>query len=788
MRKAPLEIVDGAYADEDRPYSSQDTVNYLPVFAEQEGTRTAKMLKTPPGLRPYVQVEGSAVRRTWNCEGSLFAVMGQTLYQITNAGIAIPLGTVPGFSRCSMAHNQRQNGNQLVTVNGNSGYCYNNSSLVFERITDEGFPGAIKVVFMDGYIVGIDPARKFAFNSEVGDALSYNTLDRFTSEFLPDRLVTLETTQNQLVLFSEGSLEFFENTGATEQPFRTKRIAQKRGCAGTFASAVVDQTIYWLGDDGIFYRLEGYSPRRISTRPIEQAIRGLNWKSCFAEAWTDAGHVCVYWTFPDGHTWGFDIAAGRWHRRESYGFDRWRPSTLTYINNEWVAGDFQSSRLWKLDWNYILEGSDEIISTRVTQTLADNQNLMLVNRLDLIMDTGQELTVPVDFPGQPEPPTITGDAPSTFRNTPYNYAYTLGSGTPPYRVTLISGSLPPGLLLSTAGVISGTPTDVGMYSFVVRVTDDTGLFDDLPDSISVSLPMILVGQSGVNDVVIQGVGDTIWNGAAVSTGGNIRRFGIGIPGGRYAMHNLQSVTPAAYNDTGGAGAWTATVADVISGGRDAIWLGTNLIIPGRAATNRIHRSTDGATYTTTAGTPIAFLDTVLPGGQTGAGMTATQFAITADAGADGFVDQVAHGLLLSSGGWLGHNATKYVMCGMSGGNFAVKDWSASTGITTPAIPGGVGAGPGVAHAFDGESVEIFASSTNQVLRRVNGGAITLTSQVFSLPVRQFKWSGANFLAIINPVGVGVGQVWTSPDGTDGSWTQSPVTAASALFWFAQEYG
>lgn len=56
MKMAPLDIVDGSYADEDKSFSAQDTVNYLPTVAEQGGTRTPTMLKTPPGLKPAVLI------------------------------------------------------------------------------------------------------------------------------------------------------------------------------------------------------------------------------------------------------------------------------------------------------------------------------------------------------------------------------------------------------------------------------------------------------------------------------------------------------------------------------------------------------------------------------------------------------------------------------------------------------------------------------------------------------------------------------------------------------------
>lgn len=57
------------------------------------------------------------------------------------------------------------------------------------------------------------------------------------------------------------------------------------------------------------------------------------------------------------------------------------------------------------------------------------------------------------------------------------YAQTLaaGGGTAPYVWTVASGSVPPGLSLSTAGAITGTPTTGGNYSFVARVTDAAAL-------------------------------------------------------------------------------------------------------------------------------------------------------------------------------------------------------------------------------------------------------------------------------------------------------------------------
>lgn len=390
MKYSPVPFVGGFYADETRPWSVQDCVNWLPTQAEDSGTRTPTLLKTPPGLRPAATfADGGPLRGTYNVNGIFLAVSGNKLFRVNNDLTTTLVGTIPGVGIVKFAHNQQSIGNQVVIVNGSAGYVYDTSAKTLTKITDAGYPGAINAVFLDAYIVQIEPARRFAFNSAPADAFSYNTLDRFTSEVSPDFLMSLAVNNNELILFSANSTEFFEDTGNTSQPFRTKRITMSRGCGGRYTVANMDNTVYWLGDDGIFYVLAGYSPVRISTRPIEESIKGLNWDQAFAFVWESAGHKVCYWTFPDGTTWGYDVSAQKWSRRKSYNLNRWRPSSMTFWNGKWYAGDFQSPTLWEVDWDYMLEGDQEFISERTTGVLTDNQNLFTVSRLELLMQVGQ---------------------------------------------------------------------------------------------------------------------------------------------------------------------------------------------------------------------------------------------------------------------------------------------------------------------------------------------------------------------------------------------------------------
>ena len=64
-------------------------------------------------------------------------------------------------------------------------------------------------------------------------------------------------------------------------------------------------------------------------------------------------------------------------------------------------------------------------------------------------------------------PTLTAGA-------PFSQALSASGGTGPYTYSLQSGTLPVGISLSGAGVLSGTPTQRGGYAFTVRSTDNIG--------------------------------------------------------------------------------------------------------------------------------------------------------------------------------------------------------------------------------------------------------------------------------------------------------------------------
>src|SRR5688572_2236291 len=66
----------------------------------------------------------------------------------------------------------------------------------------------------------------------------------------------------------------------------------------------------------------------------------------------------------------------------------------------------------------------------------------------------------------------------------------MANGTAPITYTVSGGLLPPGLTLSSAGALTGTPTVAGTYDFTVTVSNSAGANDTPYRQTILALPVI----------------------------------------------------------------------------------------------------------------------------------------------------------------------------------------------------------------------------------------------------------------------------------------------------------
>jgi len=87
-----------------------------------------------------------------------------------------------------------------------------------------------------------------------------------------------------------------------------------------------------------------------------------------------------------------------------------------------------------------------------------------------------------------DPLVVTTPAlPAAVYGGAYNVNLAASGGIPPLVWSLVSGSLPSGVVLSSSGLMSGTPTTVGTFSFTVRVHDSSSAPQVADRALSISV-------------------------------------------------------------------------------------------------------------------------------------------------------------------------------------------------------------------------------------------------------------------------------------------------------------
>ena len=184
-------------------------------------------------------------------------------------------------------------------------------------------------------------------------------------------------------------------------------------------------------------------------------------------------------------------------------------------------------------------------------------------------------------------PTISvlpASLPATTVGDSYSQTLTASGGTAPYTFTVNTGALPAGVTLSTAGVLSGTPTQGGSFSFGVQATDSTagGAYVGTQSYVlSVGVPSITLGagplaggtvgvaysetlsaSGGTPGYTYQVTAGSLPPGLTLSTGGAISGTSTG--GGTY------NFTVTATDSSTGSGPYSGAAAYSITMGTPAI--------------------------------------------------------------------------------------------------------------------------------------------------------------------------------------------------------------------------
>ena len=340
-------------------------VNLFPE-AIPDGGKEAGFLNRAPGLQFLQTVGTGPIRALWahQTNGSdFYVVSGIQVFKLTSTS-ATPqlLGTVSGTGPVSIA----DNGATIFFACNGPSYTYFEPTGEFNQITDENFPGAVTVAYIDNLFVFNEPNSQRIYSVDTVDPVTatyiyplvFSATDVASAEGSPDGVVAINVDHRQMWVFGTDSVEVWYNAGLANFPLTPVQGAfNEIGCVAAFSVAKLDNALFWLGTDargqGIVYKNNGYSGIRVSTHAIEYAIAQYgNISDAVAYTYQQEGHAFYVLNFPSASkTWVYDVSVQAWHERASgnEGQYRHRSNCQCNFGGTIIVGDFENGNIYAFD-------------------------------------------------------------------------------------------------------------------------------------------------------------------------------------------------------------------------------------------------------------------------------------------------------------------------------------------------------------------------------------------------------------------------------------------------------
>ena len=380
-----------SYPLDSTPESAQDLINF---FAEVEPSdaRSPLILRSTPGLTVFQEFGTGPVRAMSDLHGYLYVVTGDLAYRLIAGQPTQALGQVLGGTEATIAVGPLE----VIICTPPNAYIATHDGIL-SQITNDAFPGASSVAYLDGYFLFTEPDSGRFFISKLTGGGEFEARDFATQEAMPD-VVKRGVAHNGLYwLFGADVVEIWVDVGAADFPFRRQPGAVIYG--GTTAAASIarmDNSLCWLGRDNIVYQSNGLAAKRISTHALEQALTTYgetgDAQGC---SFVVQGHWFYSLSFPTapdgGKTWVYDAATQLWHKRASGGTGRWRAQTAAQFGQSPVIGDCYSGKVFFLAPDVDSEDGAQVFRRAVFPPIVAEQRRVWMHRFELEMEVGSAL-------------------------------------------------------------------------------------------------------------------------------------------------------------------------------------------------------------------------------------------------------------------------------------------------------------------------------------------------------------------------------------------------------------
>ena len=368
--------------------TAQRRVNmYLELTPEQDKTKVVAY--GTPGLTDFVNLGAAPCRGMVAYGDNIYAVQGDTLWSINNAGVATSLGTLTtSQGRVGMVVGGI-NTLYLLIVDGTTAYTYNITTPAFTTSPTDFPAGATTCTWQDGYFI-VEKNNKF-FVSGINDPTSWDVLDFASAESNADAILHCIADHGEVMLLGEITTEFWANSGALDFPYSRLNTIEW-GMAAKWSLAKFSGSLMWLAKNRMgqaqVVLLNGYTPQPVSTPELDSIINGYaSIADASAFSYLLGGHPMYQLNFPgEGKSWLYDGHSNAWSELVS-GEGRHRAEIYTNFLGTLRVSDYETGKIYILDPNVYTDAGEPILRKMVSRHVFD-EGFISVSELRVEFESG----------------------------------------------------------------------------------------------------------------------------------------------------------------------------------------------------------------------------------------------------------------------------------------------------------------------------------------------------------------------------------------------------------------
>ena len=352
-----------------------------------------------PGLEQFCKpVANREVRGMYVRGSTLYAVCGNTVYSIDTSGNATSLGTI-GTSTGKVWFAYDDVGTaELMIVDGSAAYRYTGGSLSSQGVNCT--PSSL--AYLNLYFFVSASGSDSMYASGAGDGSTWGALITAQAEGDSDPIMALMSVNKDMWVLGSKSTEIWRWIGGSTFPVQPIGGGyQHVGCAAAGSACELDNSAFWLNDRFEVVRTMGTQVQVVSTQQLSAKFSdyatnyGVSDARGYAMYWR--GHAWYVLTFPSANaTWVYDASLvapqtglEAWFQWSSgLAGGRHRGVCGALFNGDWLVGDYENGRIYRLDKDKYTDDGEFIKSVRTAQAVRSDRKKIFHYSLEIEMGEG----------------------------------------------------------------------------------------------------------------------------------------------------------------------------------------------------------------------------------------------------------------------------------------------------------------------------------------------------------------------------------------------------------------